>query len=155
MYHVKITEIMLFYRSQSFMISDVTVSEKGEGWEYIDSLPDLELCKPAKSRYLPSVLHYCHRYGLGNWMFGKHRLPQSFISCDHPLMKEPPYDVALQYNYTMWPDGSSDTWSRKEVRRNAFAMCHMIRAANSAATHFKQKHCQNGKANYNKSLVFP
>jgi hypothetical protein len=126
------------------MVSDVTaMTADGEGWSYIDSLSGADLCLLQRDpEILPNVFHYCQRYGLGTWMFGKHRLPKNFVSCEQPLMKEPPDDIALQYNYTLWPDGTSRyNWSEVQTKRNAFAMCHMIRAVNDAASHFKRKHC--------------
>jgi hypothetical protein len=139
------------------MVSDVTDAD-GEGWSKIDTLSDTELCRPQDPMKLPYVFHFCHRYGLGKWMFGKFRLPNTFLTCPHPLLKEPPLDIARMYNYTDWPDGSADKWkSYDHVRRNAFGMCYMIEAANAAATYYKQRHCKdaiNDPPNYEKSLTY-
>lgn len=54
----------------SFMISDTTAG-KAEGWSYIDSMPDEEICGGFQPEEVPNVLHFCQRYGQGNYFFGK------------------------------------------------------------------------------------
>ena len=61
--------------ANSFMVSDVG-SGAGEGWEYIDKLPDDEVCHEKSIEEVPNVIHFCQRYGLGQYFFGKRKLPK-------------------------------------------------------------------------------
>jgi hypothetical protein len=54
----------------SFMISDAGAG-KMEGWSYIDKMPDNEICGGFQPEEVPNVLHFCQRYGQGNYFFGK------------------------------------------------------------------------------------
>ena len=76
----------------SFMVSDPHMGRFGEGWNGIDNnITDEQICTRTYSReHLPNVLHYCQRYGIGKYFFGKRRLPGTFLSCDGPLLQEIP-----------------------------------------------------------------
>lgn len=57
------------------------------GWKAIDKIPGDEVCTFALSnldadvRPLPNVLHFCHRYGVGEQdFFAKKKLPTDFVS---------------------------------------------------------------------------
>jgi len=134
------------------MVSDTGAS--GEGWRDIDELDAADVCREdIDPKALPWVLHFCQRYALGNWFFGKYRLPDTFLTCEHPLMAEPPLDVATKYSYADYPGGQHKDWTASEAKRNGFMMCRMIRAVNGAATYFKRNHC-GGKGNFNKTLMY-
>jgi hypothetical protein len=54
------------------MVSDVGGNSE-EGWSYIDPMPATDVCRDdLDPESLPNVFHYCQRYGLGKWMFGKY-----------------------------------------------------------------------------------
>lgn len=115
-----------------------------------------DLCrKDLNPADIPNVLHFCQRYSLGPYFFGKYRLPDSFLTCESPLMTEPPADIALKYTAGYFPDGSVKEYKNKPdlVKRHAFMACQMISAANNAATYFKQHHCGD-KGNFNKTLMY-
>ena len=138
----------------SFMVSSVVA--KGEGWEqYVDKIPVSEVCeKQDPSRY-PNVLHFCQRYGLGPFFFGKYRFPKNFLSCEAPLLKEPPKTLALDFSDAKFPGGDQPkSWSPKIAKRNAFMLCQMLPALNAAAEYFKRKHCDPSTANFNKTFLF-
>ena len=118
----------------------------------------------------PHILHYCQRYAIGKYVIGKHRLPKHFIghpnvtlSCETPLLKVPPKNISLLYDYYIDPndfkryvmEGAKDgAYSKQEnLDRIAFMMCELIAALNRAATYFKQHHC-GGKGNFNQDLIF-
>ena len=149
------------------MIKSLVVSTTGagnrEGWPYIDAIPNDKVCSPDDAP-LPVGLHYCKRYLLGKWFFSKYRLKKKYISCETPLLKPPPLDLAAQ-NYTsaLSPpphghDGSEwnpvpRLFTASQAKREAFMLCAMIRKINEAAIHFKTTAC-DGKANLVKKYTF-
>jgi peptidyl serine alpha-galactosyltransferase len=139
--------------AQSFMISDIGAG-KGEGWDYIDKIPDDEICDNFNIDDVPNVLHYCQRYGMGNYFFGKRKLPKNFLSCESPLLMEPPKNVLQKYTFANFPPNNRKEWTPINAKRNAFAVCYMIKVLNEAATHYKNHHCQGNTAtNYQKTLL--
>ncbi|CAB9530622.1 expressed unknown protein [Seminavis robusta] len=145
--------------TQSFMVSDVGTGGL-EGWKYgIDQYSGTDMCEEGKipEEKLPNVLHYCQRYWLGKWFIGKYKLPKDFISCESPLLKVPPKDVALQYDFAVAPTGEIKKLNKDHVKRNAWMLCRFIPALNEAARFYKETHCgKDGKppANFEETLVF-
>jgi len=135
----------------SFMVSDVGAG--GEGWDYVDKLPDNELCAPKSVEELPNVIHFCQRYGLGKYFFGKRKLPKDFLSCEAPLLREPTPDD-LDTNHVDFPDGKSKDWSNVLAKRNRFMLCHMIPSVNGAAEYYKKNHCDPLEANFRKTFGY-
>lgn len=88
--------------AESFMVSAVDIGS-GEGWPLVDVLEDDEVCEYStlkeKEDKLPYVMHYCQNYWLGKWFIGKYRLGRDFLSCDGPLLLEPPKDLGKQYDF--------------------------------------------------------
>jgi peptidyl serine alpha-galactosyltransferase len=141
--------------ARSFMISDVFTGNM-EGWNYIDKMPDQNVCGTFREEEVPNVLHFCQRYGLGNYFFGKRKLPKDFLSCESPLLREPPADLYPKYDWAMFPPGkpaNKKIWSKEMAKRNAFVLCVMIPALNDAAAYYKKQHC-DANANFKKELVF-
>jgi hypothetical protein len=136
----------------SFMISDVSTGSQAEGWGDIDNLHKDKVCAKHAPKDLPHVIHFCQRYGLGDYFFGKRRLPGSFLSCESPLLAEAPLDIVGNYQYADLPDGKRKDLNSKVAQRNGFVLCYMLPAINEAATYFKQRHCSPGTANLNKTL---
>lgn len=137
--------------AHSFMVSDI--GSGGEGWKLVDRMGKDNVCEPPPDLN-PHVLHYCQRYMLGKWFIGKYRLRKDFISCEAPLLKEPPTDIAKQYDYQIAPDGSRLAFrSKPGPVRNAFMICALIPRLNQAATYYKERHC-NGQGNFNKTYIF-
>lgn len=140
----------------SFMISETKMGN-GEGWNYIADIPDEQLCRrDLDDASWPNLLHYCQRYAWGPYFFGKNRFPKDFLSCDNPLLAEPPTDSVSflsQFNHPQFPDGSHKSFDARQAKNNVFILCHMIPAINEAGAYFKQQQCGDG-ANLNKTLVF-
>jgi hypothetical protein len=113
-----------------------------------------DVCEQRSPEELPNVIHYCQRYALGQYFFGKRRLPGDFLTCQSALLAEPPTDIAEKYDYGKFPGGDTKKFSPQAVKRNAFAVCYLISAVNNAATYFKQHHCDPGTANFNKTMLF-
>lgn len=134
----------------SFMISDVGMKNM-EGWSYIDQISDSEICGDFSEEELPNVLHFCQRYGIGNFFFGKRKLPKDFMSCESPLLAEPP--LLAKYNYANFPGNVKKIWDQAMAKRNAFATCYMLKALNAAAEYYKRQHCDVNTANFNKNLL--
>eukprot|EP00978_Attheya_sp_CCMP212_P049306 scaffold647253_cov94-Attheya_sp.AAC.1 len=154
----------------NLMISSVDAGS--EGWGVVDSMPLKDVCEigyqigegtlPATETIsddynLPNVIHFCQRYLIGPFMFGKHRVPKNFFECTTPLIKGPPRDAATRYDYFVLPPGTREyahepaltnyfadnhspfPWA-KPKKRNAFVACAMTAAANAASTFFKDNH---------------
>lgn len=142
-----------FHLVSNFMISDDQVQK--EGWSGIDNAAPEDLCT-AQVENLPLVFHYCQRFGLGEFFFNKHIFNNNFFDCEEPLIREPPTNVALLYNFSHYGDGSNHTWEGKDykyVKRNAFMLCSMTAGLNDAATFYKKNHCGDD-ANYEKTWMW-
>eukprot|EP00548_Thalassiothrix_antarctica_P010273 CAMPEP_0194157748 /NCGR_PEP_ID=MMETSP0152-20130528/73166_1 /TAXON_ID=1049557 /ORGANISM="Thalassiothrix antarctica, Strain L6-D1" /LENGTH=393 /DNA_ID=CAMNT_0038866373 /DNA_START=220 /DNA_END=1400 /DNA_ORIENTATION=- len=136
--------------AQSFMVSDPGAG--GEGWRLIHEMKD-KVCTPPQNLN-PHILHYCQRYMLGKWFINKYRLRKDFMSCDAPLLREPPPDIAKQYNYQITPDGERREFKMKTgPSRHAYMICALIPRLNQAARYYKEHHCK-GKANYDETYIF-
>lgn len=136
----------------SFMISDAGAG-RSEGWSYIDRMPDAHVCGGFSVDEVPNVLHFCQRYGMGDYFFGKRKLPHDFLSCASPLLKEPPSDVLSKYNYAIFPNNNKKMWTPQMAKENAFTICFMIKALNAAAEHYKRQHCDVETAIFDKELL--
>jgi hypothetical protein len=153
--------------AKSFMISTVELQDQ-EGWDFlrepwegseeklIEHACDLKAYSNLQS--LPQVLHFCQRYGIGEFFLSKYKVPRRTFTCDFPLYEEPPKDVA-KHMYVHMGDFSKKTFNanRKQdtVKRasNAYMVCSLYSALNQAATFFKDHHCR-GNANYDKSWQY-
>ncbi len=147
--------------SESFMIS-ATQIDQGEGWPLIDALNDEEVCLYSTTKEnedkLPYTMHYCQNYWLGKWFIGKYRLDSNFLSCETPLLMEPPHDIGKKYDFFIRPGGNPygkrEKMQPRIVKREQFMICQMIARLNDAATWFKDNTCEEGTANYEKSFIF-
>lgn len=154
--HVELPHQMV----RTLMMSDT--GNQREGWSLIDDLPAKKTCEfglniRSTDRSLPGVMHYCQRYMIGKHFFGKRRLPKDFLTCERPLLFEPPPDVGAKFNYKIpppphKPPGEKKPLNEMQQRREAFAICVITRTLNDAATFWKQHACEEGKANLNKVL---
>jgi hypothetical protein len=140
--------------ASSFMISDAGAGRL-EGWSYIDKMPAEKVCGGFSVEEVPNVLHFCQRYAVGKFFFGKRKLPKDFLSCESPLLLEPPQDLAVRYgNFGIMPNGNRKEWAEEHTKRHAFVLCYVIPALNAAATYYKQHHCDTATANFRKELFF-
>lgn len=130
----------------SLMVSNTEAT--GEGWPLIDQIPQNEVCDFAKSPdhstyALPSVVHLCQRYCVGDaWFFGKRKVPANIYECSTPLFVEPPSNVAQMYDYKWPPNAKTKTELKPAIlKREAFMVCFLTHLVNEAATFFKQQSC--------------
>jgi hypothetical protein len=142
----------------NFMVSDVTMETK-EGWGFLHNVKREEACVPdaIPMENLPYVFHFCQRYALGRWFAGKYKVPKKFFDCDQPLLREPPEDAAVRYDWFIYPNGndvSNMTLRPFRILQNGWAMCRLIRSLNEIVTNYKSKHCDKSVANFAKSYVF-
>jgi hypothetical protein len=140
----------------SLMVSDVAAP--GEGWELVDKIPAENVCgfclhEQDHNKYaLPSVLHMCQRYTLGeDWFFAKRRIPSDIYDCDTPLFEEPPDNLAVQFDYKKPPKGKRTQLSISEAKREAFAICYAYGVLNEAATFYKTNACPANQINLAKT----
>jgi peptidyl serine alpha-galactosyltransferase len=130
----------------------------GEAWPLVDIIPPEEMCEFAKDpdndKYaLPSVVHMCQRYSVGqDWFFGKRRIPSDIYECDTPLFEEPPKDLALKYDYKWPPNAKEKTpLSPMLINEQTFMVCYLTRLLNDAAIFYKSAACTDRKPNMNRS----
>jgi hypothetical protein len=140
----------------SLMVSNPSTG--GEGWPLIDAIPPEETCGFASgsdhSKYpLPSVLHMCQRYSVGEeWFFGKHKIPTDIYDCETPLFIEPPSNLATLYDFKKPPNAKERTPLKPEiVNQQAFMVCFLTSLLNEAATFYKKCACSAETANFKKS----
>ncbi len=142
-----------FQLVRSLMVSVAsggTGERSGEGWLLVNAINDDKVCTDAAlDEYtLPSVLHYCQRYMLGRYFFGKRRMPKDFFSCDAPLLIVPPEDVAQQFNYFTPPGGKKSVKrnvNKNEAKQMAFMLCALTRLMNEASMFYQSKNCDKPK----------
>lgn len=144
--------------ANGFMVSDVTCPGI-EGWNFLRNVTKEEACVPdaVPMDRLPFVFHYCQRYALGRWFIGKYKIPKNFFECDAPLLREPPVDAPVKYDWFIYPNNKDTAnYSNKPFRvlQNGWAMCRLIASLNEAATDFKQKYCPKMNANFEKKTIF-
>lgn len=92
---------------------------------------------------------------LGKYNFFKAELPRNFISCSHPLLLEPPSNIATLYNFGYLPHSQKREVEYNDenvVKMAAFAVCIMIQKLNEAAEFYKKNHCKT--ANFNRTFAF-
>jgi len=143
------------------MISAVDIGS-GEGWPLIDALNIDEITEfstlKEKEDHLPYTLHYCQNYWLGKWFVGKYRLDSDFLSCDKPLLLEPPKDIGEKFDFYVKPGGvpygTKEHLRPQVVKREQFMVSQMIQRLNDAAIWYKSQTCEEGTANYEKSFIF-
>lgn len=90
-------------------------------------------------------------------MIGKHRIPSTFLSCENPLLTEPPPDIGEKFDFAIEPDRQEDKKlkiPKQTVKSHAFMLCHLIPYLNEAAVYWKDNHCAGKTVNKEKSLVF-
>lgn len=140
----------------SLMVSKPSTG--GEGWELVDEIPPGEMCefakKPDQTKYaLPSVIHLCQRYAVGeDWFFGKRKIPHDIYACETPLFLEPPPDIALKYNFKKPPNAKEITpLTPRIINQETFMVCFLTALLNEAAAFYKSHACPAGKANLQKS----
>jgi len=141
----------------SLMISNAGAG--GEGWPFVKELPQEETCAFAKNvdhdKYpVPSVIHYCQRYFIGEeWFFAKRAMDKDFFNCGKPLMELPPDDVASLYTYGKAPGGQRKEYSTDMAKYNSFVVCGATSALNRAGRFFKKNHCPNDPLEYTYNLA--
>lgn len=136
-----------FQLIESLMVSNT--GSGGEGWPMVDKLPHENLCEIAKKPNhekdpVPSVIHLCQRYAVGEWFFSKRKMVKTFFECDSPLLEEPPSNIVLESDYQQFPKGARKDLDSKHSQREGFMVCGIIGALNAASRFFKAHHCNGG-----------
>jgi hypothetical protein len=128
----------------SMMISSAGVG--GEGWKFIKDIPNTEVCTFGSNpdntiRPIPSLIHYCQRYVVDNFMWTKRKMPHDIFTCDHPLFVEPPNDLGLA---TVSDTNNSGGGGGGKSMMNVFMICALTKFTNDAMIFFKDHHCEDG-----------
>lgn len=139
--------------SLRFMIGGT--ENEAEGWSTsIDKIPPSEICGDVAPDRLPHVIHYCQQYAIGGYCFNKFPLYNSFLTCEGPLMFEPPKDAALQFNFSRFLNGRVKVWNdATQILRHSFMSCRVISGLNRAVTFYKKHRCGD-TANYNQGWSY-
>jgi hypothetical protein len=132
----------------SLMISNVEMTD-GEGWKMIDNITSdkvSSMCDFASNpdhsqQSVPTLIHYCQRYAIGDWFFGKRKMVKDFFECDAPLMKFPPLDIVETTTYKHIFNGQRKELSERDARREGFVTCAVLGALNDASKFFKLNAC--------------
>ena len=122
------------------------------GWDFVDQIADTQACTagiyPNKldTLSLPTTLHYCQSYGVGDVLFSKYSIPTDILTCDKPLLVEPVEKEVMSeqnaYRRERYGNKKIDL-NPKQHKRNAFATCAMTSVVNEAALFFKKHHCKS------------
>lgn len=151
--HLQLPHVMV----TSFMISD-PVGPQEEGWDFITDMERDQVCETVDVDKLPFVFHYCQRYALGRWFVGKYKMPEDFFfNCTTPLLRVPPKDIAVKYNYYIYPNTERHDYRENfdlPIKQNGFMNCVLIDAFNEVAEYFKRQNCKDEPPNLEKTLVF-
>jgi hypothetical protein len=166
----------------SLMVSGHTISDT-EGWDFLEGIPSEDICRFGafvivkafeKSREenlmadkgfsnavakFPHVLHICQRYMVGEWFFGKRKLPHDYFSCESPILVTPPDNLGFAFKYRVRPGDPRDqhiSLDPHEMKASSFMICSISKALQDAAVYFKASHCSNGttirKVNWRQEL---
>ena len=79
----------------------------------------------------------------------------NFLNCQQPLLLEPPANLADRFQTSVTPDEvlNKIPWQNKR-NHMAFMLCLVIAGVNEAAFFWKQIHCDETTANFNKTFDF-
>jgi len=139
-------------RMDNFMVSNTEAG--GEGWQLVDSLED-PCALPVDGIFfpdkpLPTFLHYCQFFRVGEWAWGKRRMDKEIFSCDRPILADLPKDLG-SYDFIINKKGQKEHQSPRQTKRNAFMICTAYRAMNAALLDFKTRVC-GPEANVQKTI---
>jgi len=116
----------------------------GEGWKFIRDMPANDVCNIASHpdhsvHALPSVIHYCQRYGVDKYFWGKKKMNHNIFTCEHSLLIEPPSDLGSGKYMDVLAKGKN-----ADPKLTAFMICALTKATNDAMVYFKSGHCDGG-----------
>ncbi|KAL3942139.1 MAG: hypothetical protein SGBAC_003601 [Bacillariaceae sp.] len=146
--HLRLRHTIAF----SFMVSYFAAG--GEGWPLVEKVDAKDVCHHFPKSEYPHVIHYCQRYGIGKWFMSKYKVRKDLMSCQAPLFKVPPVDVALKYTKSIYPNKEVNKLTTKQRKESAFMVCSIINALNEAAVYYKDNHCDMATANYKYEFTF-
>eukprot|EP01041_Mallomonas_annulata_P000783 gene783-1510_t len=137
-----------------YMVSNTDAG--GEGWQWVDKLDDV--CTPPvdgvyfPGQPLPTLVHFCQFFRVGDLGFQKRRLAADAFSCEAPMLVEPPKDLGF-LDYKVTDQNTQAKIGKLQGRRNAFMICVLHRSINAAITDYKQRMCRdNANTNYSKTV---
>ena len=134
-----------------------------------------------RGHFVPYLFHYCQEYSLGPYNFFKYFIPKEILSCKHPMLLEPPSllqitdpnntntlrstsidrsecgSIAYRYNtsYLLLKRGNQNITNVLHKKHHTYALCQIIYRFNDAIEFWKNNHCDNTKANYEKIWTIP
>lgn len=132
------------------MASNARIKE--EGWRFLNDVSPAVVCNGKHDiERMPHILHYCQEYSVGDYHFTKYYIPNNFLSCESPLLLEPPRDAAVKFNTSRDYLGKPRApGGGRQLIRYAFMACALLSYLNQASTFYKQNHC-GLNANFNKT----
>lgn len=144
-------------QGEHYMVSNTEV-DPGEGWPHVDAMPrglnELPLGPNGgyyPGRKIPTVLHYCQFFRVGDFGFQKRRVPKNIFSCEGDMMLELPEGLdSLDYQYMN--KKRVPIKGKKQAKRHAFALMIVHRSINAAIMDFKDKMCVGKNTTYVKNI---
>jgi len=182
-------QLQLSLHLQQSLVVSTTLSKEREGWKFVDRLGATQnkeivstvdrigkpkqdfdattnissddLCPSSTSDMaLPTILHYCQRYMLGNFFFSKYRVKKNILDCTTPLFQAPvsakDFVVDASFFNVVPPPANAKQTIKVEPRqpvtpslalREAFVLCHVLRLFNDMLRVYKQGVCANPNFN--------
>ena len=138
------------FQMHQYMVSNAEAGD--EGWSWVDSLEDICLAPVSGTFYadrpLPTLLHYCQAFPLGDKSFYKRGQSVDMFSCGFdeskyviPLTNAAALDASRPINEKLPRKEKNQLLYKK---RNAFAYCAINRVVHDAIVDFKQRNCSKG-----------
>ncbi|KAH9256960.1 hypothetical protein BASA81_004781 [Batrachochytrium salamandrivorans] len=109
----------------------------GEAWPYLQHKYNKMICSNPNLglTFIPTFLHVAQRYDsdLTPFMFHKGHVIANLLTCELPLLVQPPEDLIAQ--------------APKHNKHQMYMLCNAYRLINQAALAWKQKFCIQGNTN--------
>ena len=156
--HLELPHLMI----ESLMVSNSGAG--GEGWPHVDKIRNpicqLDYLADVDKYPQPNVLHFCQRYIVGKYFFGKRKMPKNVFTCASPYksMAYPPIDLGEKFPFkhplgterTRLEDAGEELTKTdlnpKHARREAYMICVLTSFMNDALSFFRDKNCNADSA---------
>lgn len=134
-------------RADNLMVSNTGAN--GEAWPFVDAIGEdvsLSMCEFAtapiddKQYPIPTVIHFCQRYVVSDFIFWKRKVKENFFECDSKPFEELPSSLAEDFSVVMMGEGKYAE-EKKKIKRSSFMLCSIQSMMNGAQAFYKQNHC--------------
>eukprot|EP00929_Paragymnodinium_shiwhaense_P061750 TRINITY_DN30869_c0_g1_i1.p1 TRINITY_DN30869_c0_g1~~TRINITY_DN30869_c0_g1_i1.p1 ORF type:complete len:482 (+),score=10.14 TRINITY_DN30869_c0_g1_i1:165-1610(+) len=154
-----------------FVVSYPNAPSDEQAWAWIDDAisngadscsgdpPGSAVHSMGNAPLMPTFLHYCEIYHVEDWYWRKREVNHSQImTCSEPLFAEVPPEKLRKWRATSSrraDSGSENSdWNRNSLRQ-AWYLCHLLPALNSALVSVREALCPEGYNDARSSRVLP